>query len=472
MNHMGHAFPRFYAPRTGKVMDKIAKYSIMGELGRGSEGVVYRALDVESQRQLALKVIRVNPELPDDDPDLLRLVHATEEQAKKLSGIDHRNVAQIFGAGYQDGVVYIARELIDGKTLKWFMEDTGRVKVEEAVEITKDLARGLKAIHQLGIVLGELKPSNIMIRPGIPVIGGLSIPAGYEKEGIVKTTKLVETVVYLAPEVVEGSLPTGRSDIYALGMILYSMLAGGNPFEATTVANALINVRVKGFPPVEEVNSKVPAWLARVVKKAISRNPDKRYGTVDEFLDDLTLRSILKESIVKDEDPDDDVDYQYLEDIKPRRKDKRLEYAEVAFVLLSFVAVIWILVHFLSPDRYAREAQHRRLGALQDLSGDINEGFDIGKFYFNYQHGNLDENQMALVESYSLSYSDRVIKPTGLEAIKAGGKPRTTFTLIAFPKEPNPNRLCTFAIREDHILREWQEGYGEFEDVTTWKERK
>lgn len=449
-------------------MDKIGKYSILGELGRGSEGVVYRALDVESQRQLALKVIRVNPELPDDDPDLLRLVHATEEQAKKLSDIDHRNVARIFEAGYQDGVIYIARELIDGKTLKWYMEDTGRVKVEEAVEIIKDLAKGLKAIHQLGIVLGELKPSNIMIRPGIPVIGGLSIPAGYEKEGIVKTTKLVETVVYLAPEVVEGSLPNGRSDIYSLGMILYSMLAGGNPFEATTVANALINVRVKGFPPVEEVNPKVPAWLARVVRKTISRDPDKRYGTVDEYLDDLTLRSILKEAVGKDEDADD-IDYQYLEDIKPRRKDKRLEYAEVAFVLLSFIAVIWILVHFLSPDRYARDAQDKRLHALQDLSGDIKEGFDIGQFYFDYQHGNLDENQMALVESYSLSYSDKVIKPIGLNAIKAGGQPRTTFTLIAFPKEPNPGKLSTFAISEDLILREWQEGYGEFEDITTWK---
>ena len=79
---------------------------------------------------------------------------------------------------------------------------------------------------------------------------------------------------------------------------------------------------------------------------------------------------------------------------------------------------------------------------------------------------------MALVESYSLSYRKMDIKPTGIEAIKAGGKPRTTFTLIAFPKEPNPGKLSTFSIREDLILREWQEGYGEFEDVTTWKEWK
>jgi serine/threonine protein kinase len=159
-------------------MDKVAKYSIMEELGRGSEGVVFRAMDVDSQRQLALKTIKVNPELPDDDPELLRIIHATEEQCKKLSEIEHRNVARVFEAGYQDGVIYIARELIEGKTLKWYMEDTGKVKVEEAVEMVKDIAKGLKAIHKLGIVMGGLKPSDIMIRPGVPVIVGFGLPAG------------------------------------------------------------------------------------------------------------------------------------------------------------------------------------------------------------------------------------------------------------------------------------------------------
>ena len=457
-------------------MDKIGKYSIMGELGRGSEGVVYRVLDVESQRQLALKVIRVNPELPDDDPDLLRLVHATEEQAKKLSEIEHRNVARIFEAGFQDGMIYIAHEMIEGKNLKWFMEDTGRVKVEEAVEIIKDIAKGLKAIHALGIVLGHLKPSNIMIRPGIPVIGGLSIPMGFETEGIIKTTKLVETVVYLAPEVVEGSAPSGKSDIYALGMILYSLLAGGNPFEATTVANALINVRVKDYLPVDEVNTKVPDWLARVIKKAIHRNPDKRYASVDEFLDDLTLRSILKESIIKDKDDDDDeVDYQYLEDVKPRRKDKRLEYAEVIFVVLSFVAVIWILVHFMSGNQGSLETEHQSRQALQAIGGGLKDqqgtdgGFNLAQFYFDVQHGNLSDDERILVESFSLYFHQESEKPTGIDAIKAGGRERTTFTVVAFPWEPNPGNLSTFAIREDLVLREWQEGYGEFEDATTWK---
>lgn len=455
-------------------MDKIGKYSIMGELGRGSEGVVYRVLDVESQRQLALKVIRVNAELPDDDPDLLRLVHATEEQAKKLSEIEHRNVARIFEAGFQDGMIYIAQEMIEGKNLKWFMEDTGRVKVEEAVEIIKDIAKGLKAIHALGIVLGRLKPSNIMIRPGMPVISGLSIPAGLETEGIITTTKLVETVVYLSPEVVEGSAPSGKSDLYALGMILYSLLAGGNPFEATTVANALINVRVKDYPPIDEVNPKVPDWLARVIKKTVHRNPDKRYGTVDDFLDDLTLRSILKESIIKDED-DDEVDYQYLEDIKPRRKDKRLEYAEVIFVLLSFVAVIWILIHFLSPNKYEEDARRRSRQALQTIGEDVRAqqqspgGFNLAQFYFDVQHGNLSEDERTLVESFSLYFHQEIHKPTGIDAIKAGGRERTTFTVVAYPWEPNTGGLRTFAIREDLVLREWNEGYGELEDVTTWK---
>ena len=103
-------------------MEKIGKYSILGELGRGGQGTVYHALDVDTQRQVALKVIRVDPELPADDPELLTLVRDTEEQAKKLMEIEHRNVARVFEAGYQDGMIYIAREMIDGsfdKTYIW-----------------------------------------------------------------------------------------------------------------------------------------------------------------------------------------------------------------------------------------------------------------------------------------------------------------------------------------------------------------
>jgi len=454
-------------------MEKIAKYSIMKELGRGSHGVVYHALDVESQRQVALKVIRVSPELADDDPELLRLVHTFEEQAKKLSEIEHRNVAQVFEAGYVDGAIYIALELIDGKTLKWFMEDTGRVKIEEAVEIIKDLSKGIKAIHKLGIVLGDFKPSDVVIRPGIPVIVGFGLPAGYDTEGIVKVTKLVESVIYTAPEVVEGSPPTGRSDIYTLGLILYAMLAGGNPFEASTVANALINVRVKDFPAVEKANPKVPLWLAKVVSRSISRDPEGRYATVDEMLDDLTLRSILKEAEeVRTVDKGEEAEAALLEPGLMLKKRKRMEYIEAAVVVLSFVIIIWLLVYWMSPVRYEQQAERDWLAHLQQLSKAAStemrqnpEKFDLVKFIGNYYRGGLGQ----AMEDYSLWRNENIDYPTGLDVFNE--KPRRTFTIIAYPREKyNPKELKTFAIREDQKIREWDDDYGgDFNDITTWK---
>ena len=454
-------------------MEKIAKYSIMKELGRGSHGIVYHALDVESQRQVALKVIRVNPELPDDDPELLRLVHTFEEQAKKLSEIEHRNVAQVFEAGYVDGAIYIALEFIEGKTLKWYMEDTGRVKIEEAVEIIKDLCKGVKAIHKLGIVLGEFKPSDVMIRPGIPVIVGFGLPAGYDTEGIVKATKLVESVIYTAPEVIEGSAPTGRSDIYTLGLTLYSMLAGGNPFEATSVANALINVRVKDFPPAEQVNPKVPVWLAKVVSRAISRNPEERYATVDEMLDDLTLRSILKEAEeARPRDKAADAETALIETQQLLRRRKRVEYIEAAIVVLSFVIVIWLLVYWMSPLRYEQRAERDWLVHMQQLSKAASaemkqnpEKFDVVKFVDGYYKGGLGQ----AIQDYSLWREESVDYPTGLNVFNE--KPRGTFTIIAYPREEyNPKDLKTFALREDQKIREWDPDYGgDLTDVTTWK---
>ena len=457
----------------GKGMDKIAKYSIMKELGRGNQGVVYHALDVESQRQVALKVIRVNPELADDDPELLRLVHTFEEQAKKLSEIEHRNVAQVFEAGYQDGAIYIALELVEGKTLKWFMEDTGRVRVEEAVEIIKDLSKGLKAIHKLGIVLGDFKPSDVVIRPGMPVIVGFGLPAGYDTEGIVKATKLVESVIYTAPEVVEGSHPTGRSDIYTLGLILYSMLTGGNPFEATTVANALINVRVKDFPPVEKVNTKVPIWLAKVVSRSMSRDPEQRYATVDEMLDDLTLRSILREAEdVHTHEKTGGAEAGFLDPAQLLKRRKRLEYIEATVVVLSFVIIIWLLVYWMSPARYEQQAERDWLAHLQQLSKAAStemkenpEKFDLVKFIGGYYKGGLGQ----ALQDYSLWRDEKTEYPVGLDVFNE--KPRRTFTIIAYPRdEYNPKELKTYAIREDQKIREWDDDYGgDFKDITTWK---
>ncbi len=457
-------------------MDKIGRYSIMSELGRGTEGTVYRVIDVDSQRQLALKVIKVNPDLPDDDPDLLRLIHETEEQCRKLGEIEHRNVARIFDSGFQDGNIFIAIEFIEGKTLKWFLEDTGKVQIEEAVEIAKDIAKGLKAIHALGIVMGCIKPSDIMIRPGIPVIAGFGLPCRAENEGVVRTTRVVENVIYLAPEVIEGAPPTGKSDIYSLGMLLYSMLAGGNPFEATTVANALINVRVKGFDPVDKANSKVPGWLAKVVHKAISRNPEDRYASVDEFLDDLTLRSILKEEVPPEEAGIEHEDIQYLEEVKPRRKERLVEYIQVGFVLLSFIAIIWILIYTLSPSRSTRERQNENIQALRTFAEDARAGqqsnpteFNITDFLAGYQ-GGLSQAQTDLIEHFSVWIDQNRYEYSTLERLQIGQDYRDTFTVVAFPRPEFANfNLNTFAIREDLKLRVWDEGEGTLDDVTTWK---
>ncbi len=466
-SHAGRLPPPI-SPRDGKAMEKIAKYSIMGELGRGSHGVVYQALDLDSQRRVALKVIRVNPELPDDDPDLLRLVHTVEEQFKKLSEIEHRNVARIFEAGYQDGAIYIAREMIEGSTLKWYMEDTGRVKVEEAVEIIKDLSKGMKAIHNLGIVLGDFKPSDVMIRPGIPVIVGFGLPAGYDVEGIVRTTRLVESVVYTAPEVIEGSPPSGKSDIYTLGMILYSMLAGGNPFMAGSVANALINVRVKEYPSIEKVNPKVPGWLANVVKKSISRNPDERYATVDEMLDDLTLRSILKEA---DEGPAVGAEPEYTEPTGLSRS-KRLEFIQAGIIVVSFILIILILVHYFSPRRSEEKRAEESVKELQQVgqmaSEQIKHGpgeFKLVNLINSYYSGGAGQ----ALQDYSIWEQVNTERPTGLDTLRM--RPRTTFTIIAYPRDDfNPHDLKTFALREDNKIREWDPAYGgDLADVTTWK---
>jgi len=244
---------------------------------------IFRGTDLRTGQHVAIKV--PHPEI-ESDPVFFDRFHREQEIGEAL---DHPAVMKVFG-GNDRSKIYMVMEWVEGRLLRQILDQQKKLPPERAVKITLGLLSALEYIHSHGIVHRDLKPENIMVNAedGIKLIDfGIAAKAGARRLTFAKLSQIMGTPEYISPEQVKGKRGDGRSDIYALGVMLYEMLTGKPPFQGPNPF-AIMNDRLLNNPvPPREIEPSISPQLQEVIYRALERDPKNRYATAKEFAWDL-----------------------------------------------------------------------------------------------------------------------------------------------------------------------------------------
>lgn len=258
------------------------RYYILKVIGSGGMAKVYEAKDKYLNRQVALKVI--NPLSPLDDLIKERFL----QEIRAVSRIRHPNVILVYDVFIDKQDWCLVFELLEGKTLKEYLNNYSILSVHEVVTIMKEVLKGVSACHASAIIHRDLKPENIILTDSgaIKVLDfGIAVIDDYEVKK--HANQVVGTMKYIAPEVVKFQKPTIQSDIYALGIILYELLVGKPPFFHKNPQILAAKHIKESIPLIHEINNNIPQSLANIVLKATAKDIKDRYQTVNELYRDL-----------------------------------------------------------------------------------------------------------------------------------------------------------------------------------------
>jgi serine/threonine protein kinase len=256
----------------------VGQYQIVAELGRGGMAVVYKAWQPSLERFVALKVL---PAYFQHEPEFLARFHREAKAAARLS---HPNIIVIHDIGEAGGVHYIAMEYVDGGSLRERLTG-GRLSLSEAERVLSQVASALDYAHSHGLVHRDIKPANILFTAsGEAKVTDFGIAQASDGTRLTRTGALMGTPEYMAPEQAEGRPVDHRTDLYALGVVLYQMLTGQAPFRATTPHATLHAVIYEPPPPPHTLNPELPHAVEKVVLKAIAKQPEQRFRRGSEMV--------------------------------------------------------------------------------------------------------------------------------------------------------------------------------------------
>ncbi|WP_051978827.1 serine/threonine-protein kinase [Edaphobacter aggregans] len=263
-----------------KTIEKIGRYRITGELGRGGMGIVYRGEDRLIGRRVAIKTLtEVTPEL--------RERFYVEARSGILS---HQNIVTIYELGEHEGSPFIAMEYIEGDSLEKVLRERKRLPLLEAISIVEQLCAGLGYAHGHGVVHRDVKPANILVRPDgrVTIVDfGIARLADQTRQ-LTRTDTLLGTFHYIAPERLKGEASDGRADVWSVGVMLYEMLTGELPFKGSDVSS-LYRVIHEPYVPLTEHLQDLPDGLNVVLDKALAKQVETRYATAEEMSFDLQV---------------------------------------------------------------------------------------------------------------------------------------------------------------------------------------
>jgi serine/threonine protein kinase/tetratricopeptide (TPR) repeat protein len=269
-----------------------SRYHIIRVLGVGGMGAVYQAWDQSLEVAVALKVIR--PESAPDPQAAETLQRRFKHELLLARQVTHKNVVRIHDLGEIDGITYISMPYVQGSDLATVVAREGRLPVDRAVAIAKELASGLVAAHAAGVVHRDLKPANIMIdgQGGVLIMdfGIARSTSGGTAAGMTASGVIVGTVEYMAPEQAKGERVDARADIYSFGLILNDILLGRRQSTSTGVAELMARMQAP-LASLRSIDATIPEWLDAVVNKCIQPDPANRYQNMSEVLADLEAKS-------------------------------------------------------------------------------------------------------------------------------------------------------------------------------------
>lgn len=263
----------------GKMLDN--RYEILERIGMGGMAVVYKAKCHRLNRLVAIKILKSDLA---QDADFRRRFNAESQAVAQLS---HSNIVSVYDVSKGGDMEYIVMELIDGITLKQYMEKRGRLNWRESLHFITQIMRGLSHAHSRGIVHRDIKPQNIMVlRDGSVKVADFGI-ACLENSAQTLTQEALGSVHYISPEQARGDRTDARSDIYSAGVVLYEMLAGRLPFEGDSAVSVAIQ-HLSSIPLApREVNPEIPEQLELICMKAMAPDINRRYSSADEMIMDL-----------------------------------------------------------------------------------------------------------------------------------------------------------------------------------------
>jgi HAMP domain-containing protein/predicted Ser/Thr protein kinase len=269
-----------------------SRYEVTGLLGKGGMGAVYLARDRQLDEMVAVKVLR--PEVVKLDPSLLERFKQEIKLARKIT---HRNVLRTHDFGEADGTPYISMEYIDGVTLKDLIQSKGALPLGVGLRIAKQMFQGLDAAHRQGVIHRDIKPQNMLILPetGELKIMDFGIARGVEVKagtgGLTTDGTVMGTPDYMAPEQAQGQPVDFRTDIYALGVVLFEVFTGTLPFKADNPM-ATVLAHIQNTPPKPRSrNPRLPEELEALILRCMEKDPSARYGRIADVLKDLTVVS-------------------------------------------------------------------------------------------------------------------------------------------------------------------------------------
>jgi eukaryotic-like serine/threonine-protein kinase len=275
-------------------LEKLGKYLILGELGRGAGGVVYRARDPILNRLVALKTITTGLA---EFPDLLQRFY---QEAQSAGGLQHPNIVTIFDLGDEQGIPYIAMELLEGESLDQLIGRRTPLPVPLKLAYAMQACRAFDYAHKRGIIHRDIKPDNVMLtKDGTVKVVDFGIARVLETSKT-QTGMLLGTFAYMSPEQYHGEHADARSDIWSFGVLLYELLAYQRPFKGQTPASLMHSICQQEPTPLPGVVPECPPALEKVIQRVLRKSPDERYQSMEELLLDLDpiCKSLQSESVV------------------------------------------------------------------------------------------------------------------------------------------------------------------------------
>ncbi len=322
-----------------KDIEKIGKYKIIEMLGKGAMGVVYKALDPDINREVAIKTIRFDLSDGDDEEMMGRFIREAQAAGK----LDHSNIATIYDVGREQDLTYIVMQYIKGQSLQQLIAKKKKFSPKEINGILIPLCEALEYAHQHGIVHRDIKPANILMDlNGRPQVVDFGV-ARVETSTLTQSGTTVGTPSYMSPEQIMGKRVDNRADIFSIGVILYELAAGQRPFSGGNVSTLMYKIVNEEPPHITEVEKTLPSNYENIIEKALAKDPKDRFQSCLHFIAALKGESI---------DVDATIAYDFAQDEtiqveKPKKKGRGLILGGsiAAAVLIIFAGIYFLVIN-------------------------------------------------------------------------------------------------------------------------------
>ena len=317
------------------------RYEILEKIGTGGMSDVYKAKCHKLNRYVAIKVLK------QEFSENTNFVSKFRVEAQAAAGLMHPNIVNVYDVGEEDGIYYIVMELVEGITLKKYIEKKARLSVKEAISIAIQISMGIEAAHNNHIIHRDIKPQNVMLlKDGLIKVADFGI-AALQNDIEESSNETVGSVHYIAPEQARGAAADARSDIYSLGIVMYEMMTGRLPYVGKSdIEVAVKHMNTEAVPP-RSIVPEIPEELERICLKAMATDINDRYQSAGELLGELeNFRKHLAEAKLDVSSQGIDMENIEVEETGNRRKKskKKRKFALGSGVIAVLILIILVLV--------------------------------------------------------------------------------------------------------------------------------